>query len=87
MTVVGEPFVYADHYFINSEGRSNNTRGAFLVARFEAEAPELKIEDDHDLVWLEPLEAIRALDRESHAWAVASWLRRNAPWSLAPSGG
>ncbi|CAN7370431.1 NUDIX domain-containing protein [Phenylobacterium sp. LjRoot219] len=87
VTVAGEPFVRADHYFVNDEGRSNNTRGSFFTARLEAEAPELKVEDDHDLVWLEPLEAIRALDRESHAWAVAAWLRRTAPWSLAASGG
>jgi 8-oxo-dGTP diphosphatase len=87
VTVAGQPFVHADHYFVNAEGRSNNTRGAFFVASLEAEAPELKIEEDHDLVWLEPLEAIRALDRESHAWAVAAWLRRNAPWSLTVSGG
>jgi len=83
VTVAGEPFVCADHYFINTEGRSNNTRGAFFIAAMEAEAPELKVEDDHDLVWLEPAEAIRALDRESHAWAVAAWLRRTAPWNLA----
>lgn len=87
VTVLGEPFVRVDHYFINDEGCTNNTRGLFFVARLEAEAPELKVEDDHDLVWLEPLEAIRALDRESHAWAVAVWLRRTAPWSLESSGG
>lgn len=87
VTIEGEAFVRADHYFLNDEGRANNTRGAFFVARLEAEAPELKVEDDHDLVWLEPLEAIRALDRESHAWAVAAWLRRTAPWSLAASAG
>jgi 8-oxo-dGTP diphosphatase len=76
VSIDGEPFVRADHYFINDEGRSNNTRGQFFVARLEAYAPELQVEDDHSLVWLEPLEALRSLDRESHAWALAAWLRR-----------
>ena len=71
-----EPFSCADHYFVNTEGKRNNTRGQFFEARLEGEAPELKIEDDHSLLWLEPLEAIRRLDRDSHAWAVAAWLRR-----------
>lgn len=74
--VHGEAFAEADHFFINDEGRSNNTRGQFFEARLTALAPELKIEADHTLVWLEPLEALRALDRDSHAWAVAAWLRR-----------
>ena len=38
----------------------------------------LKIEDDHRLVWLDPHEAVVRLDRESHAWAVAAWLRLRA---------
>jgi 8-oxo-dGTP diphosphatase len=77
VSIAGEAFVRADHYFINGEGKRNNTRGQFFEARLEGEAPELKIEEDHALVWLEPLEALRVLDRESHAWAVAAWLRRD----------
>jgi 8-oxo-dGTP diphosphatase len=76
VSIAGEAFARADHYFINGEGKRNNTRGRFFEARLEGEAPELKIEQDHTLVWLEPLEALRVLDRESHAWAVAAWLRR-----------
>jgi 8-oxo-dGTP diphosphatase len=78
VSVAGEAFVRADHYFVNDEGRSNNTRGWFFAARLEREAPELQIEDDHSLIWLEPLEALRALDRESHAWALTAWLRGTA---------
>jgi len=76
--VEAEAFVRADHYFINDEGASNNTRGLFFTARLVGEDPALKIEDDHSLVWLEPIEALRVLDRDSHAWAVAAWLRRSA---------
>ncbi len=53
-----------------------NTRGVFFAARFEGEAPELKVEDDHTLIWMAPHEALVRLDRESHVWAVAAWLRR-----------
>jgi len=76
VAVTAEPFARADHYFVNTEGKRNNTRGQFFEARLEGEAPELKIEDDHRLLWLEPLEAIRRFDRDSHAWAVVAWLRQ-----------
>ncbi len=70
-----EPFTAADHYFINPNGESVNTRGLFFAARLVAEAPELKIEDDHALAWMTPQEALIELSRESHVWAVAAWLR------------
>jgi 8-oxo-dGTP diphosphatase len=76
--ITGQPLARADHYFINDQARTNNTRGVFFAARLVAERPELKIEDDHSLVWLEPVAALRCLDRESHAWAVAAWLRAQA---------
>lgn len=67
----------ADHFFVNEEGKTNNTRGAFFAARLVAEAPELKTEADHALEWMAPQEALVKLDRESHAWALAVWLRRD----------
>lgn len=76
--VMGEAFLRADHFFVNDEGKSNNTRGTFLAARFEAEAPALKIEDDHALTWVDPYEALRTVSRDAHAWAVAAWLRRRS---------
>jgi 8-oxo-dGTP diphosphatase len=76
VAVEAEPFTRADHYFVNEKGEAHNTRGAFFTARLVAEAPELKTEEDHALEWLTPLEALVRLDRESHVWAVAAWLRR-----------
>ena len=73
---VGDVFTRADHFFANENGETVNTRGVFFAARLVAEAPELKIEDDHALEWMTPHEALVKLDRESHAWAVAAWLRR-----------
>lgn len=69
------PLAHADHFFRNDTA-SVNTRGVFLAGRATGEAPELRTEDDHTLVWMDPHEAIARLDRESHAWAVAAWLRR-----------
>ena len=63
---------------LGAHGHNVNTRGAFFAARVLAEAPELKIEDDHELIWMSPQDALLKLDRESHAWAMALWLRRFA---------
>lgn len=79
VAVADRPFTCADHYFVSTEGKTNNTRGRFFEGRLEGEAPELKVEDDHSLLWLDPLEALRRLDRDSHAWAVAAWIRRRGP--------
>jgi 8-oxo-dGTP diphosphatase len=69
------PVVRADHFFVNEKGDACNTRGIFFAAKLMAEAPELKIEDDHTLVWMSPQAALAQLTRESHAWAVAAWIR------------
>lgn len=73
-----EPFVRADHFFLHNDGRVRNSRGAFFAGRKIGEDPALKIEDDHRLVWFDPHEAVARLDRDSHAWAVAAWLRLRA---------
>jgi 8-oxo-dGTP diphosphatase len=72
------PFVRADHYFLHHDRVIRNTRGAFFAGRVVAEDPALKTETDHTLVWMDPHEAIVSLERESHAWAVAAWLRLRA---------
>ncbi len=71
----GRAFLRADHFFVNQDGLSNNTRGTFFEATLLREAGDLKIEADHELAWMAPQEALVRLDRESHAWAVACWLR------------
>jgi 8-oxo-dGTP diphosphatase len=73
---IGELVTRADHYFVNEKGDSRNTRGRFYAARLVGDDPSLKIEGDHELVWAEPFEALIQLNRDSHAWAVAAWLRR-----------
>jgi 8-oxo-dGTP diphosphatase len=40
----------ADQFFINTDGAAFNNRAGFFVADVASEAPQLKIEDDHELV-------------------------------------
>jgi len=74
----GEPLGRADQFFINTDGEAFNNRQSLFEARFVGEAPRLKIGADHSLVWSDPREAIVGLSHDSHAWAVAVWLRRRA---------
>ena len=66
----------ADQFFISTTGEPFNNRAALFVAELAGESPELKIEADHELVWLTPLEAVSGLRHDAHAWAVTAWLRR-----------
>ncbi len=73
-----EPFVLADHYFLHGDLTVRNSRGSFFAGRVAGEDPALKIEDDHKLLWMDPTAALLRLDRDSHAWALATWLRLRA---------
>jgi 8-oxo-dGTP diphosphatase len=73
-----EPFARADQYFLHNDAQVRNSRGQFFAGRPVRIEPARKIEDDHDLVWISPQEAVVRLDRESHVWAVATWLRLRA---------
>lgn len=74
----GTAFARADQFFVNTDGVAFNNRQTFFRLQIEAEAPELQVEADHRLAWLEPQEAIARLRHDSHAWAVAAWLRQGA---------
>ncbi len=62
-------------YMLKVGGEAVNNRAALFEARITGEDPALKIEDDHELRWLSPLEAVALLRHPLHAWAVALWLR------------
>lgn len=55
-----------------------NNRGGVYEVTVVAEAPQLKIEEDHTLVWLDPHEALTRLRHEAHATALLFWMRRRA---------
>jgi 8-oxo-dGTP diphosphatase len=71
----GEVLTYADQYAYTGDGAAVNNRCVFFAAVIEGYDRRLKIEDTHELVWLEPDEALRAVRYDSHAWAIACWLR------------
>ena len=66
----------ADQFMRQGSGAPANNRSALFEVEATAEDAALKIEADHELQWLDPLEAIASLRHDSHAWAVALWLRR-----------
>ncbi len=74
--VGGEVLAYADQYMVKSDGEPVNNRSVLMTATIEGFDPAQKIEDDHALVWFDPQEALRIIRHDSHAWAIACWLRR-----------
>ncbi len=65
----------ANQYMVKSDGQPANNISTLMQVELAGEDAALKVEADHELVWLDPLEAITRLRHESHAWAVALWLR------------
>ena len=66
----------ADQRFFREAGDPVNNRSAIFRAGLERAAPSLKCEDDHELVWLEPRQAMQQVRHDSHAWALLALLRR-----------
>jgi 8-oxo-dGTP diphosphatase len=65
----------ADQYFLKTDGAPVNNRSGVYEAVVDGEDAQLKVEADHTLEWWDPLEALKALRHDSHAWAVAAWVR------------
>lgn len=62
-------------YFVKTDGQAVRNHGGVYDVRVEGEEAALKVEADHTLVWIDPRDAIALLRHDSHAWAVAAWLR------------
>ena len=71
----GAPLLRADQYLRKSDGEPVNNRSSVFRADLVGQNPSLKIEDDHELTWMAPDEALRRLRHDSHAWAVGRLLR------------
>ena len=67
----------ASQYFRKSDGEPINNTGGFWITEQLSLDPAAKVEADHDLVWLDPHEALARLRHDAHAWAVTVWLRRH----------
>jgi len=66
----------AGQYFIKADGAPLNNLCALYAVEILGHDPDAKREDDHELVWLDPAEAIARLKHEAHAWGVLRWLRQ-----------
>ena len=65
----------ADQFMRKTDGDPVNNRSTVFRAEVTGEDAALKIEDDHELIWLPPAEAATRLRHDSHAWAVLAWMR------------
>jgi 8-oxo-dGTP diphosphatase len=74
----GEEFAAAAQYLMKTEQGPVNNLCRFFEARLIREDPAAKVEDDHELVWLDPAQTLVRLRHDAHAWAVAAWMRRRA---------
>ena len=70
--------VRACQRFRKADDEPVNNRSGHYVAEITGEDQALKIEEDHELVWLEPSEALVRMRHDSHAWALLAWLRTTA---------
>lgn len=68
----------ASQYFRKSDGSPINNQSGFWIAEQLSLDPAVKVEADHELVWLHPHTAAARLRHDAHAWAVTVWLRRHA---------
>ena len=63
---------------INSGGRHLAKIGTFFEAVF-TDALDCQVEPDHEMVWLNPPDAIERLKHEAQRWAVQAWLDSRQP--------
>lgn len=68
----------AAQYFQKSDGEAVNNSGGFWIVETGSLTPFGKVEADHELVWLDPGDAVARLRHDAHAWAVTVWLRRHS---------
>ena len=73
----GEVLAHADQFMVKSDGEPVNNRSVLMTATLAGADPDQKIEDDHHLEWVDPVDALEMIRHDSHAWAITCWLRRS----------
>lgn len=71
----GAVITRADQFMRKTDGDPVNNRSTIFRAEVTGKDAALKIEEDHELVWLAPEQALTRLRHDSHAWAVLAWMR------------
>jgi 8-oxo-dGTP diphosphatase len=74
----GDELGRADQYMVKADGEPVNNRCLLMTAVSDGYDASRKVEEDHKLVWFDPDEALRIIRLDSHAWAIACWIRRQA---------
>ena len=70
----------ASQYFLTGgDDAPVNNRCTFFETLVRDADPSLKVEHDHELVWITPDEALRSVRHDAHAWAIVAWLRQARP--------
>ncbi|WP_300541260.1 NUDIX domain-containing protein [Maricaulis sp.] len=77
----GPLVVRARQYTVTSQGEYRHNHAAFHACTLVADR-HAKMDDDHELVWLGPLEAISRMRHDAAAWAITKWLRLRAAGAL-----
>ncbi|MEE2567009.1 NUDIX domain-containing protein [Hyphobacterium marinum] len=75
---VGELVARTRQYLVKPDGDRRFNRSSYFEVEIRKKAPEGKAEDDHELVWLDPVKAQRRVRDDAAAWAIAAWLRARA---------
>lgn len=73
---VGQLLAEFNHYMVHDDGTPYNNHARVYEVEFVRDRPDAKVEDDHELIWLPPLEVIKRLKREGYGWAMVRWIRR-----------
>ena len=73
---VGPRLGLANQRFRRKNGEPTNNLCTFFEVEVQGADTRLKIEQDHELVWVEPVQALKALRLEAQAWALTLWLRK-----------
>lgn len=63
----------AGQFWVNHT-EPRNSLATFYEVELSAEDGE-PTEPDHKLVWVSPLEALKKMRHEAHAWAILHWMR------------
>ena len=71
----GPRLARVSQYFRLNDGEPVDNRCTVFQAVVDGFDAALKIEDDHELVWMEPAAAAVRVRHDAHAWAILRWLR------------
>lgn len=66
----------AGQFWVN-RGEPRNSLATFYEVELSATDGE-PTEPDHVLVWMNPMEALKKMRHEAHAWAILHWTRQRA---------